>query len=73
MARPRKRSAHRQQLLDLIIEGVHDGGALRDALGIRQRSLARLLSDLRAEGYRILAVRDGSSWSYRLEGKENTP
>lgn len=67
MARPRTRSHHTDRLISLLRAGMHDGRALALQLGLRPRSLTRLLTDLRDEGHRIVAVRDRSSWSYRIE------
>ena len=68
MARPSKRKEFRDWLLQLLEEGCHDGKSILSITGMNQRSLTRLISDLRGEGHRIVAVREGRTWRYRLEG-----
>ena len=67
MPRPRDRSDAAHELLRLLRQGDMDGAALVEALGLPRRTLTRLMTDLRKDGHRIVAVRDCSSWSYRLE------
>jgi len=67
MARPNQRSKLREDLLHLLVEGAHDGKALTERLRIPRRTLDRLLADLRVQGHRVVVVRDGARWSYRLE------
>lgn len=66
MSRPNVRRSQRGPLLQLLRAGAHNGPSLVTALGINQRTLTRLVADIRAEGVRVESVRDGSSWAYRV-------
>ena len=67
MPRPSLRAQHQEELLRLLAEGTYDARAVASQLAIHPRSLARLIRDLKSQGHRIVAVRDGKTWTYRLE------
>lgn len=67
MARVNRRRAKRAGLLAALREGHQGARALMATHGLTPRTLTRLLSDLRADGHRVVSVREGRDSSYRLE------
>jgi len=57
----------RDQVLATLRAGLVQRADLIASTGLHPRSLERLLADLRSEGHRILLIKDGSHWFYRLD------
>lgn len=67
MPRVNRRRAKRAGLLAALRAGHQGARALMATHGLTPRTLTRLLSDLRAEGHRVVCVREGRDWAYRVE------
>lgn len=69
MPRPRRR----RLASDAVIEALRTGEVSRPDLiertGLHPRSFDRLIVDLRRQGYRILSIREGGIYYYRLDGE----
>lgn len=68
MARPTLRNRHRTQVLELLRKGGANRDTLLALLGQSERTLARLIRDLRDDGHEVIVVRRPSGWTYRLDG-----
>ena len=70
---PMPRLNRRLVLAESVLTALSTGEASRPELiqrtGLHPRSFDRLIVDLRAQGYRILSIRDGRAYYYRLEGE----
>lgn len=66
MPRPNLRRAQRARLLELLADGSRDGDVLASMLDMNPRTFCRLVADIRAEGVRIISVREGLTCAYQL-------
>ncbi len=70
MGRRRRRTEALGTLLELLNEPTqqYDRQTLGAELGVPVRTIARLINDLREEGYRVVSVREGADWHYEVVG-----
>lgn len=69
MPRTNRRHLATDTLLDALRADDVAHADLTQLTGLNPRSLDRLIRDLRTQGYRILSIREGKTYYYRLEGK----
>jgi DNA-binding transcriptional ArsR family regulator len=69
MPRPNRRRLATNTVLVALRAADASHSDLVEATGLHPRSLDRLITDLRAQGYRILSIRDGRTYYYRLDSE----
>lgn len=69
MPRTNRRNLATDALLCALRANEVSHADLAQLTDLHPRSLDRLIRDLRTQGYRILSVREGRIYYYRLEGE----
>jgi len=69
MPRTNRRRLAADTLLEALRADEVSHADLAQLTGLNPRSLDRLIRDLRTQGYRILSIRDGKAYYYRLESE----
>ena len=69
MPRTNRRRLAANALIDALQAREESHTDLVKRTGLHPRSLDRLIKDLREQGYRILSIREGKTYYYRLESE----